>query len=163
MQFYWNLQLLTHYSLFRNLPCSTNNVLMVEVDRISVVLTVFDVAPTIALDILNVFWHFILFIVRCFFLLITFLVVENYELPKGTSHVLSVPLTLECVIILSWSISFFSTLIASLMMFYVILLSEMMIPFSTHHVTNHLLVSTSWDNQWGVFFVLKNIKMQYQK
>ena len=39
--------------------------------------------------------------VRCFFLLIYFLVVEDYELPKSTSHVLSVPLTLECVRILS--------------------------------------------------------------
>ena len=46
--------------------------------------------------------------VRCFFLLIHFLVVEDYELPKSTSHTLSVPLNLECVRILSWSISFFS-------------------------------------------------------
>ena len=45
--------------------------------------------------------------VRCFFLLIHFLVVEDYELPKSTSHILSVPLTMECVRILSWSISFF--------------------------------------------------------
>ena len=46
--------------------------------------------------------------IRCFFLLIYFLVAEDYESPKSTSHVLSVPLNLECVRFLSWSISFFS-------------------------------------------------------
>ena len=51
---------------------------------------------------------FILFMVRCFFLLIHFLVVEDYESSKITSHVLSVPLNLECVRILSWTIYFFS-------------------------------------------------------
>ena len=35
------------------------------------------------------------FMVTCFFLLIHFLAVEDYELPKITSHILSVPLTLE--------------------------------------------------------------------
>ena len=45
--------------------------------------------------------------VRCFFLLINFLEVEDYELPKNTSHVPSVRLTLECVRILSRSISVF--------------------------------------------------------
>ena len=44
--------------------------------------------------------------VRCFFLLIHFLVVEDYELPKSTSHILGAPLTLECVRILSSSIFF---------------------------------------------------------
>ena len=43
---------------------------------------------------------FILFTGRCFFLLIHFLVVEDYELSKGTTHV-SLPLTLECDRILS--------------------------------------------------------------
>ena len=38
---------------------------------------------------------FILFMVRCFFLLIHFLVVEDYQLPKSTSLILSLPLTLE--------------------------------------------------------------------
>ena len=33
--------------------------------------------------------------VRCFFLLIYFLVVEDYELPKSTSYILRVPLNLE--------------------------------------------------------------------
>ena len=46
--------------------------------------------------------------IRCFFLLIYFLVAEDYESPKSTSHALSVPLNLECVRFLSWSISFFS-------------------------------------------------------
>ena len=32
-----------------------------------------------------------------FILLIHFLVAEDYELPKSTSHILSVSLTLECV------------------------------------------------------------------
>ena len=38
---------------------------------------------------------FILFMVRRFFLLIHFLVVEDYGLPKSTGHILSVPLNLE--------------------------------------------------------------------
>ena len=46
--------------------------------------------------------------IRRFFLLTQFLVVEDVELPKSISHILSVPLNLECVRILSWSISFFS-------------------------------------------------------
>ena len=55
--------------------------------------------------------------VRSLFLLIHFLVVQDYELPKTASRILSVPLTLECVRILDPSL--FSTLIVSLMMFYV--------------------------------------------
>ena len=51
---------------------------------------------------------FLLFMVRYYFLLIHSLVVEDYESPKSTSHVLSIPLNLESVRILSWSISFFS-------------------------------------------------------
>ena len=35
-----------------------------------------------------------LFMVRCFFLLIHFLGVEDYDLPKIASHILSVPLNL---------------------------------------------------------------------
>ena len=46
--------------------------------------------------------------VRCFFLLIHFLVVEGYGSPKSTSDVVSLPLNLQCIRILSWSISFFS-------------------------------------------------------
>ena len=50
---------------------------------------------------------FMLFMVNLFFILIHFLVVEGYELPKITSHVLSVPLNPKCVRILSWFISYF--------------------------------------------------------
>ena len=38
---------------------------------------------------------FMWFMVRCFFLLIHFLVVEDYQLPKSTNLILSLPLTLE--------------------------------------------------------------------
>ena len=48
-----------------------------------------------------------MFMVRRFFLLSYFLVVAGYELSKSTSHLLSVPLTLEYVEILYLSISFF--------------------------------------------------------
>ena len=37
---------------------------------------------------------------RCIFLLIDFLVEEDYELPKSTNHIISVSLTMECVRIL---------------------------------------------------------------
>ena len=40
---------------------------------------------------------FMLFMVRCFFLLINFLVAEDYELPRSKIHILNVLLTLECV------------------------------------------------------------------
>ena len=43
---------------------------------------------------------FISFMVRCFFLLIHFLVVEDYGWSKSAGHILSVPLNLECVRIL---------------------------------------------------------------
>ena len=137
------LQLLTCYFHFKNLPCSTNNLLTVKADRISVALNISGISRAIALDILNVLFltklSFTLVMVRSFFLLIHFLVVEDYELCKITSYILSVPLTLECIKILSSSISFFfSTLIVSMMMFCVRLKSELMILLSTHHVTDHL-------------------------
>ena len=97
MQFRWNLQLLTRYSRFRNLPCFTNNLLMVEVDRFSV-----------ALKISAVLLYKIKF--YCVY-------GKMFFLSKSTSHLLSVPITLECVDVLSWFISFFSTSIVSLMMF----------------------------------------------
>ena len=40
-----------------------------------------------------------MFAVRCVFLLIHFLVVEDYKLPKGTSHILSVPLIWNKVVL----------------------------------------------------------------
>ena len=42
-------------SLYRNLPCSTANLLTVEADRISVALNISGVSQTIVLDILNNF------------------------------------------------------------------------------------------------------------
>ena len=46
---------------------------------------------------------------KMFFLIDSFLSNgRDYESPKITSHVLCVPLNLQCVRILSWSISFFS-------------------------------------------------------
>ena len=81
---------------------------------------------------------FVVFIVRFFFLLNNFLLVEDHEFSQSTSHLLSVLLTLEDVRILSWSISSFSTSIVSLMVFCEKLLSELMILVSTHHVAKHL-------------------------
>ena len=49
------LQLLTHYFRFKNLPCSTTNILTVNTDSIFVALNIFSVSRTIALDILSVF------------------------------------------------------------------------------------------------------------
>ena len=66
------------------------------------------------------------------------LVVEYYELFKSTSDLSNVPLTLECVRTLSWSISFFPTSIVFLIVFCIRLLSELMILLSTPHLTNHL-------------------------
>ena len=155
MQFRWNLQLLTLYSLFRNLPCSTSNLLVVDADRTFVALNIFCVSLTIALYILNVFWQdrvyywsfskIILFIVRCFFLLIHFSVVEDYELPKSTSHIPSVPLNLECSRILSWSTFFSSILIVFLMMFCARFLSEPMIIWS-----QLIMWLTMWLTMWLV-------------
>ena len=76
--------------------------------------------------------------VRCFFFLIYFLVVKDYELRKSET-VRNVPLGLECFIsFFLIHIFFSSTLIISLMMSYVRLLSELLILLSTYHVTNHL-------------------------
>ena len=44
---------------------------------------------------------FIVFMLKCFFLLSHFLVLEHCELSKSTSHLLSVPLTLEYIRILA--------------------------------------------------------------
>ena len=68
-----------------------------------------------------------------FCLLINFLVEEDYELPKCTSQILSVPLTLEILIH-----HFFSSLIALLRIFCVRLLPELMKLLSPHHEKNHL-------------------------
>ena len=62
---------------------------MVEADRISVALNISSVFQAIALDILSVFLQD-----RAYYwssLLIHFLVVEDFELPKSASYILSVP------------------------------------------------------------------------
>ena len=70
-----------------------------------------------------------------FFLVSHFLVVKDYKLSQGTSHLLSVALPLEYVRIRP---PFFSTSIDSLIIFSVRLLSEPMILLLTQHVTKHL-------------------------
>ena len=120
MQFCWNLQLLTHFSLFRNLPWSNTNFWWLILIRFLCIQYLwcflnysswyFKYLLT-RYSILLVFFtklSFILFMVKCFISLIHFIVGEHYEFPKSTIHILSVPLNLECVRILSWSISFFS-------------------------------------------------------
>ena len=78
----------------------------------------------------------------CFFLffLSHFLAVEDDELSQSTNHLLSVPLTLEYARILPWlgPSLFFSTSVASLMVFCVRLLSELVILLPTKRVTKHL-------------------------
>ena len=109
MLFGWNVQLLTRYSFFRNLPCSTTNHLRVNADRIFVELNNSDVTRAIVVDIFHLLWQdrvydfftklsFIVFLVGCFFLMSHFLVAEDYELSKSTSHLLGLPLTLKYVI-----------------------------------------------------------------
>ena len=131
------------------------------------------ITRTIVLGIPNVCWYFkcllgillvfftkltfIVFMVRCFVLLSHFWIVQNCELSKSTSLLLSVSLTLECVKILSWSISFFSTSFVSLMMFCARLLSELIILLSTHHVTNHLICGNklSWTINCNLILKIK--------
>ena len=71
---------------------------------------------------------------KIFSLLSHFLIAKDYELSKSTRHLVSVPLTLKCVLIYL----FFHTSIVSLMMFCVGFLSELIILLSIHDVTNHL-------------------------
>ena len=118
-QFRWNLQLLTRYSLFRNLPCSTTNFLTVEADRISAALNTYGVTRSISswyskwlltgwsntTGLLHKIKFYCVF-GKMFFLMRHFLVVEDYKLSKRTSHILSEPLTLERIRILSWRIFF---------------------------------------------------------
>ena len=51
MPFHWNLQLLTRYTLLRNLPCSTTNNLRVETVRTYVALNTSGVTWTIVREI----------------------------------------------------------------------------------------------------------------
>ena len=87
---------------------------------------------------------------KTFFLFIHFLVLEDYELPKSTSHILSVPLTLKCVRILSWLISFSSTLTVSLMMRLSWWYCSQLTIWQTIW-----LVATSWARLWVVIWSWK--------
>ena len=81
--------------------------------------------------------------VRRFFLLSYFLVVAGYELSKSTSHLLSVPLTLEYVEILYLSISFF----LNQLIFCARLPSQL---------TSICLVTACWDSVWVVILSYKS-------
>ena len=77
-------------------------------------LNISGVSRAVALNIFNVCWQDRSYYWsssqnygKMLFLLIHFLIVEDYALPKRTSNILSVPLTLECARILFWSIFFF--------------------------------------------------------
>ena len=86
------------------------------------------------------FLFFILLFTSChrFFILLShFLLAEDYELSQPTCHLLRVPLTLEYVRILFWSISFFTSIVF-LMNFCVRMLSDLMLLLKTIHVTKHL-------------------------
>ena len=72
--------------------------------------------------------------ISCFFSLNPSLVVEDNEFPKSTSHLLHVSCMCRNSILIHL---FVSTSVISLMMFYVKLLSELMILLSTQHMTNH--------------------------
>ena len=137
------------------------NLLTVEVSGIFVELNPSDNTRNIALDRFHFFWQygeyywsssqfsFIMFMAKCFFLLIHFIVVEDYELSQSTIHLLSVPSALEYARILSWSIFFFfSTSVVFLMQFCVRLLPELMI--------YSLMIVTSWDSIWVVIWSLKS-------
>ena len=95
--------------------------------------------------------------VRCFFLLIQFWVVKGYESPKSTSHVLSLPLNLECVRIPSWSISFFS--------YFNCLPDNVLCKIAIWADYNALNSSCNKpsDSRNKLQFGLKNMEMQYQK
>ena len=93
--------------------------------------------------------------VRCFFLLIHFLVVEDYELPKSTSHILSVPLNLECVRIPSWFISFFS--------YFNFLPDDVLCKIATWADDNASNPSCDKPSALLQQVDLKNMKMQYQR
>ena len=64
------------------------------------------------------------------------LVLNLWVVQKNKSS--SVLLTLECVRIPTWYISFLSTPVVSLMMFCVRFLTELMIRLSNHHLKKHL-------------------------
>ena len=136
MQFRWNLQLLTGYSLSRNPPCSTTDLLVVETDMIYAALNTSGVSRTIVLDISNVFWQdracycsssqfkFYIFYGKMFFLIDSFL--SSRKLWVAWKYKWNCKCTSNCRLhqnsILIYLFS--STLIVSLIIFCEMLLSE---------------------------------------
>ena len=107
------------------------------------------------------FTSFILFMAKCFLLLIHISVVEDYELSKNASYFLSVALSRECVRILSLSISFFSTLIVSLMIFSVRYLSWWCC--SQFIIDKRPDLSQQVDITYALQFEYENMKMEHRK
>ena len=95
--------------LFGYPTCSTVNLLTVDADMISVALNTSSVTQAIDLELILALKFYRIYGKMCF-LIESFLRSKDYELPKSTSHLLSVPLSLEYVRILSYSISFFYNL-----------------------------------------------------
>ena len=82
-------------------------------------------------------------------------VVQKNKLFKKTSHLVSVLLTLECVRIPTWYISFLSTPVVSLMMFCVRFLTELMIRLSNHHLRKHLTPRIGLEQLMSCNLILK--------
>ena len=138
MQFRWNFQLLIHHSLFRNLPCSTANLLTVEVDRIFVTLNTSGFTGTVAFNVSNDFWQDRAlhswsssqsFIVYGKMLLLIEPFISNRKLWVVSKHKSSSKYAINSGIHQNSVLVtlFFPTSIASLMMFCVRLLPDLMI------------------------------------
>ena len=81
------------------------------------------------------------------------LVLNLWVVQKNKSS--SVLLTLECVRIPTWYISFLSTPVVSLMMFCVRFLMELMIRLSNHHLKKHLTPHIGLEQLMSCNLILK--------
>ena len=81
------------------------------------------------------------------------LVLNLWVVQKNKSS--SVLLTLECVRIPTWYISFLSTPVVSLMMFCVRFLTELMIRLSNHHLRKHLTPHIGLEQLMSCNLILK--------
>ena len=81
------------------------------------------------------------------------LVLNLWVVQKNKSS--SVLLTLECVRIPTWYISFLSTPVVSLMMFCVRFLTELMIRLSNHHLKKHLTPHIGLEQLMSCNLILK--------
>ena len=81
------------------------------------------------------------------------LVLNLWVVQKNKSS--SVLLTLECVRIPTWYISFLSTPVVSLMMFCVRFLTELMIRLSNHHLKTHLTPHIGLEQLMSCNLILK--------